>query len=46
MFGEALMWQWFARGKSVFTTSLQHLYNIRNSIGMGVVGRVITPTQS
>ena len=25
--------------------SLQHLYNKGNSIGMGVVGRVITPTQ-
>ena len=25
--------------------SLQHLYNIGNSVGMGVVGRVITPTQ-
>ena len=26
--------------------SLQHLYNIGNSVGMGVVGHVITPTQS
>ena len=25
--------------------SLQHLYNIGNSVGMGVVGLVITPTQ-
>ena len=25
--------------------SLQHLYNKEKSLGMGVVGRVITPTQ-
>ena len=25
--------------------SLQYLYNIENSVGMGVVGLVITPTQ-